>query len=109
MTVTIRQLVEEQAAGLIGRRHELDALHELLTGSGRPTISFVHGLAGVGKSTLIQAFAVEARMRCDGDPARLPVELTERGLLGALSDATGADLHGGRCCAPLEASARRSS
>jgi putative protein kinase ArgK-like GTPase of G3E family len=58
MTVTVRQLIEEQAAGLVGREDERAILHQLL-GEGRPLVVFVHGLAGVGKSTLVQAFAVE--------------------------------------------------
>ena len=51
MTVTVRQLIEEQAAGLVGREDERAILHQLL-GEGVPLVVFVHGLAGVGKSTL---------------------------------------------------------
>jgi hypothetical protein len=57
-------------------------------------IVFVHGLAGVGKSTLVQAFAVEARER-GATVLRLDcraIEPTERGFLAALASATGAEL-----------------
>jgi predicted alpha/beta-fold hydrolase len=62
MTVTVRQLIEERAAGLVGREDERAVLHGLPEADG-PVIVFVHGLAGVGKSTLVQAFANEARDR----------------------------------------------
>jgi hypothetical protein len=93
MTVTIRQLLEEQAAGLVGREDERAILHQLL-GAGGPLVVFVHGLAGVGKSTLVQAFAVEARDR-GATVLRLDcrtIEPTERGFLAALGSATGAEL-----------------
>ena len=93
MTVTVRQLIEEQAAGLVGREDERAILHQLL-GVGGPLVVFVHGLAGVGKSTLVQAFAVEARDR-GATVIRLDcraIEPTERGFLGALASATGAEL-----------------
>jgi hypothetical protein len=45
MTVTVRQLIEEQAAGLVGREDERAILHQLL-GEGGPLVVFVHGLAG---------------------------------------------------------------
>jgi hypothetical protein len=93
MTVTVRQLIEEQATRLVGREDERAILHQLL-GPGGPLVAFVHGLAGVGKSTLVQAFAVEARDR-GATVLRLDcraIEPTERGFLAALAVATGADL-----------------
>ena len=93
MTVTVRQLIEEQATRLVGREDERAILHQLL-GPGGPLVAFVHGLAGVGKSTLVQAFAVEARDR-GATVLRLDcraIEPTERGFLAALAAATGADL-----------------
>ena len=93
MTVTVRKLIEEQAAGLVGREDERAVLHRLL-GDGGPLVVFVHGLAGVGKSTLVQAFAVEARER-GATVLRLDcraIEPTERGFLAALSSATGVEL-----------------
>ncbi len=93
MTVTVRNLIEEQAAGLVGREDERAILHRSLDAGG-PLVVFVHGLAGVGKSTLVQAFAVEARER-GATVVRLDcraVEPTERGFLAALASATGAEL-----------------
>ena len=49
MSLTVRQLMEEQAAGLVGREDERAVLHQLL-GEGGPLVVFVHGIAGVGKS-----------------------------------------------------------
>ena len=102
MTVTVRQLVEEQAAGLVGRGDELAVLDHVLRPGG-PLVAFVHGLAGVGKSTLVAAFAIRARdlgatvLRIDCRT----VEPTERGFLGALTSSTGADL-----VTPRDAAAR---
>jgi hypothetical protein len=93
MTVTVRQLIDEQAAGLVGREDERAVLHQLL-GVGGPLVVFVHGLAGVGKSTLVQAFALEARDR-GATVLRLDcraIEPTERGFLAALASAAGAEL-----------------
>lgn len=93
MTVTVRQLIEEQAASLVGREDERAILHQLI-GVGGPLVVFVHGLAGVGKSTLVQAFSVEARER-GATVLRLDcraIEPTERGFLAALASATGAEL-----------------
>jgi DNA-binding response OmpR family regulator len=59
-----------------------------------PLVAFVHGIAGVGKSTLLQAAAVDARARgtrvvaLDGRA----FEPTERGLLTSLGSALGAPL-----------------
>jgi hypothetical protein len=93
MSVTVRKLIEEQAAGLVGREAERAVLRRLLD-EGGPLVVFVHGLAGVGKSTLVQAFGVEARER-EATVLRLDcraIEPTERGFLAALSSATGAEL-----------------
>jgi hypothetical protein len=93
MTVTVGQLIEAQAARLVGREDERAILHRVLDADG-PLVVFVHGLAGVGKSTLVQAFAVEARDR-GATVLRLDcraIEPTERGFLAALAGATGADL-----------------
>ena len=56
MTVTVGQLIEAQAARLVGREDERAILHRVMDADG-PLVVFVHGLAGVGKSTLVQAFA----------------------------------------------------
>ncbi|MEV4055183.1 NB-ARC domain-containing protein [Amycolatopsis sp. NPDC049688] len=41
----------------VGRIDELDQLEEVLSGSGRAAVVVVHGLGGVGKSTLAARFA----------------------------------------------------
>ena len=83
MSYTVRQLMDEQAAGLVGRDDEMAVLRQLL-GEGGPLVVFVHGIAGVGKSALVEAFAVEARAR-GATVLRLDcrsIEPTERGFLG---------------------------
>ena len=60
MSPTVRQLMHEQAARLVGRDVEQALLRQLL-GEGGPLVVFIHGIAGVGKSALTEAFAVEAR------------------------------------------------
>ena len=60
MTQTVRHLMDEQAARLVGRDDELGVLRRLL-GEGGPLVVFIHGIAGIGKSTLVEAFGVEAR------------------------------------------------
>jgi len=93
MTQTIRQLIDEQATGLIGRDDEMDVLRGVL-GEGGPLVVFVHGIAGIGKSALVEAFGVEARA-VGATVLRLDcrsIEPTERGFLGALEGKTGGEL-----------------
>src|SRR5688572_13198508 len=93
MTRTVRQLMDDQAAGLVGRDDEMDILRQLLGDDG-PLVVFVHGIAGIGKSALVEAFAAEARvrsaavLRLDGRA----IEPTERGFLAALGLMTGGSL-----------------
>ena len=93
MSHTVRQLLQEQAAGLVGRDEERAVLHHLL-GEDGPLVVFVYGIAGVGKSALIEAFAVEARalgatiLRLDCRA----IEPTERGFLAALAGSIGGEL-----------------
>lgn len=90
---TFRQLMDDQAAGLVGRDDEMDILRQLLGDDG-PLVVFVHGIAGIGKSALADAFGTEARasgaavLRLDGRT----IEPTERGFLAALEAKTGGDL-----------------
>src|SRR5688572_29219850 len=93
MTQTIRQLMDEQATWLVGRENEMDVLRRLL-GEDGPLVVFVHGIAGIGKSALVEAFGVEARdsgatvLRLDCRS----IEPTERGFLAALEGKTGGEL-----------------
>jgi hypothetical protein len=85
--------MEDQAAGLVGRQDERAILRALLQEDG-PVVVFVHGIAGIGKSALTDAFALEARaggatvLRLDCRA----VEPTERGFLRALEGAIGGEL-----------------
>ena len=93
MSHAVRDLLDEQAAGLVGRSDERAALRQLL-GDGGPLVVFVYGIAGIGKTALVEAFAVEARgsgttvLRLDCRS----IEPTERGFLAALEDTTGGQL-----------------
>jgi putative protein kinase ArgK-like GTPase of G3E family len=60
MPETIGALLEGRAGAIAGRQAELALLRRLLERDG-PVVAHVHGLAGVGKTTLVQAFAAEAR------------------------------------------------
>jgi len=94
VSLTVRQRIEGQATAVVGRESERAVLRLLLT-ADRPLVVFIHGIAGVGKSALIEAFSVEARaggaivLRLDCGE----IEPTERGFLAALSGATGGELH----------------
>src|SRR3954463_13807525 len=87
-------LVSERAlAAFAGRERELKALLELFDKDG-PLAFYVHGVAGIGKSSLLEVFA--ARVRARGGRV-LPidcraVEPTVQGFLTELSDALGEPL-----------------
>jgi hypothetical protein len=90
---TLRERIEEETPGLVGRGHEQAFLDHVLERDG-PPIAFVHGIGGVGKSTLLAAFSTRARSR--GAIVLLmdcgAIEPTSRGFLDAVSSATGGDL-----------------
>ena len=73
---------------LVGRGLELEELRRLLVAS-KPQVTFVHGVAGVGKSSLLAAFSDAARsedaivIQLDGRA----LEPTDRGFLEALATA----------------------
>lgn len=88
-------LSERALAHFAGRDRELKTLLGLFEKSG-PLVVHVHGVAGIGKSSLLQAFVGRARaqgtrvVRIDCRT----VEPTPRGLLTELSDALGEPLPG---------------
>ena len=90
MSRTIRELVEQRSAEIVGRVAEKAALLQTLE-EGGPLVVFVHGIAGVGKSTLLEAFAADARSH--GETVVLidcrSVEPTARGFLEGLGSAVG--------------------
>jgi hypothetical protein len=72
--------MRERAATFVGRDAERAFLRRVLDDDG-PIVAFVHGLAGVGKSSLLRVFAAEAPVvLVDGDA----VEPTEAGFRRAL-------------------------
>jgi hypothetical protein len=87
----VRDLLDRQAAGsFVGRTEELRSLHDLLADVG-PVVVHLHGIAGIGKSRLLAAFAQSARaegatvvrLDCRG------IEPTEAGFLTELATASG--------------------
>jgi Transcriptional regulatory protein, C terminal len=87
---TLRTLLGARAAAVVGRQAERAVLLRLAE-RDRPLVVAVHGIAGIGKSALLAAFAEDARARgaavvsldCGG------IEPTERGFLTALGRAIG--------------------
>lgn len=78
---------------IIGREVEIDLLLSSLRGNA-PSIWYVHGIAGIGKSTLLRTFASEAFQRgwpviwLDGRS----IEPTTAGFLKSVSEHTGRDV-----------------
>ena len=60
MAQTLGALLAQQAGTITGRGSERAQLRRLLE-PGDPVVAYVHGLAGVGKTTLLHAFAPDAR------------------------------------------------
>lgn len=91
MSATIAQRARgRDAIGFVGRRRELDLLHEEVR-SDRTFVVHVHGVAGIGKSSLLNRFAAELRdarthvVALDGRS----LEPTDRGLVNALASQLG--------------------
>jgi hypothetical protein len=81
------------SADCVGRQSELAFLGRLLS-DDKPLIVGVHGIGGIGKSTLLAAFASQARAR-GAAVIQLDcraIEPTESGFLRELGAATGAEL-----------------
>src|SRR5215471_12694902 len=88
-------LSERALAHFAGREREVETLLGLLE-KGGPLVVHVHGVAGIGKSSLLEAFARRTRalgIRVVRIDCR-NVEPTSRGLLTELSDALGEPLSG---------------
>jgi NACHT domain len=90
---TLESMLAQRAGALIGRERERAALLELVERE-TPLVAVVHGIAGVGKSTLLRAAALDARARgtlvlaLDGRA----FEPTECGFLTSLGSALGTPL-----------------
>lgn len=87
-----QRLMSQAAAQVTGRDAELAVLGETFAEDG-PVVVYVHGLGGIGKSTLLGAYTVLARGR--GATVALvdcgAVEPTERGLLTELAGVLGGE------------------
>jgi Transcriptional regulatory protein, C terminal len=91
----VRDLLTRRAAhGIVGRTREVTHLFDLFTKKA-PLVVHLHGITGIGKSTLLDAFAGLASkrnikvIRCD---CRL-IEPTERGFLHELGTSLGIETH----------------
>jgi hypothetical protein len=60
MAATLGALLQERSSSIVGRERERARLAELLQ-EGGPVVAHVHGLGGVGKTTLLHAFEACAR------------------------------------------------
>jgi hypothetical protein len=93
MKIRIGDMVATRVpADCIGRDGELMLLERLLADDG-PVIAGVHGIGGIGKSTLLSAFAARSQQLGAAViylDCRV-VEPTERGFLGELGAVVGAD------------------
>src|SRR5689334_5708399 len=92
--IRLGDLVADQAARtFVGRQQELSLLLEM-AGSSGPAVVYLHGIAGIGKSRLLGAFAERVRTQnaavilCDCRA----VEPTEQGFLRVLASRLGRSL-----------------
>ena len=92
-TGRLGDLLRRRSAGtFVGRNAELEALRNAFSGEA-PLVVYIHGIAGIGKSRLLDAFTEEARSR-DMVVVCLDcreIEPTENGLLRGLVAAIGCD------------------
>lgn len=93
MSRRMRDLLAKRATeNFIGRREEMAILLKCLEGDS-PLVVHIHGIGGVGKSALLEAFSAQAR----GRGAKVVIldcrliEPTERGFLRELGDTIGGD------------------
>jgi hypothetical protein len=91
MTLRVKDLLAARANDtFVGRTEELKTLTGMLDGG--PRVMFVHGIAGIGKSTLLEVFTERARA-CGAAIVGLDsgaIEPTERGFLHELCEEIGA-------------------
>jgi hypothetical protein len=92
MAVKIAELSRRRVAErLVGRDEQRAALGELLNPDPPALVVFVHGIAGIGKTALLAAFALEAERR-GAEVIELDcvtIEPTERGFLEELGGRLG--------------------
>src|SRR5689334_14989316 len=92
MAETLGALLEQQASAITGRESERAQLRRLLDPDG-PVVGYIHGLAGVGKTTLLHAFAADARAAgwATVELDAHTVHCTQGTVLAALAGSGGAD------------------
>lgn len=91
MATLAASLEENARKAFFGRERELQVLRAAME-APRPRVIHISGVAGIGKSTLLEAFESEARER-GANVLHLDCRLIEPsvpGLLGALAEAVGA-------------------
>ncbi len=72
MAVTIRdRLARSAITAIVGREAELSVLMAMLE-AGKPLVTHLHGLSGIGKSALVDLFAAAARTRGAASSAHWP-------------------------------------
>jgi Transcriptional regulatory protein, C terminal/AAA ATPase domain len=87
MAVRIAELSRRRVAErLVGRDEQRDALGQLLGSDPPALVAFLHGIAGIGKTALLSAFALDAEQQGAQviELDCVTIEPTERGLLEAL-------------------------
>ena len=93
MATKVRDILNRRAlASFVGRKGEKASLLRVLEENG-PLVVFLHGIAGIGKSSLLEAFSTEARVK-GAAVVRLDcrsTEPTERGFIHELGAATGSE------------------
>jgi len=94
MATRVGDILKRRALeSFVGRRDEKAALLDTLEEKG-PLVVFVHGIAGIGKSSLLEAFSEEAREH-RATVVRLDcrsIEPTERGFIQELGTAIGSEV-----------------
>ncbi len=89
----VRDVLDRRVAvDFVGREEELGLLLQMLDYAG-PLVVYLHGIAGTGKTTLLEEFTRRARSAAATAEIRLDcqaIEPTEAGLLSELAVATGA-------------------
>jgi hypothetical protein len=92
MALQMRALLDQRAAqGLVGRGRELALLRRMANREDEVLLTHLHGIAGVGKTVVLEAFLADERAR-GATVVRLDcraVEPTERGFLHEVSAAIG--------------------
>jgi hypothetical protein len=90
MLATLGSLLDARSRSIVGRDRERAALMALVD-ADRPLVAALHGIAGIGKTTLVEAFAGDARaagaavVQLDARE----IEPTERGFLAHVAHALG--------------------